>query len=38
MGKTLSGKILVGQNYSADEIFVTKQKIHHFRQTKIFAQ
>ena len=36
-GETLSGEIFVGRNYSSGEIFVTKQKIRHFRPTKNFA-
>ena len=37
-GKTLSGEIFVGRNYSSGEIFVTKRKIRHFRPTKSFAR
>ena len=33
-GETLSGEIFVGRNYSSGEIFVTCQKIRHFRPTK----
>ena len=33
-GKCLSGEIFVRRNYSSGEIFVTKWKIHHFRQAK----
>ena len=36
-GETLSGEILVEQNY-AGKIFVTKPKIRHYRSTKNFAQ
>ena len=35
--ETLLGEIFVRRNYSSGEIFVTKQKIRHFRQTKGFA-
>ena len=34
LGKTLSGKIFVRRKYSLGEIFVTFQKIRHFRPTK----
>ena len=34
LGETLSGEIFVGRNYSSGEIFVTFQKIRHFRPTK----
>ena len=34
LGETLSGEIFVGRNYSSGEIFVTSQKIRHFRPTK----
>ena len=34
-GETLSGEISVGRNYLSGEISVTKQKIRHFRPTKI---
>ena len=33
-GETLSGEIFIGRNYSSGEIFVTFQKIRHFRLTK----
>ena len=34
LGETLSGEIFVGLNYSSGEIFVTFEKIRHFRPTK----
>ena len=37
-GETFSGEVFIGLNYSLGKIFVTKQKIRHFRPTKNFAQ